>query len=117
MPVVTLTDITLRSLRPTPGKQVTYIDKSLKGFGVRVNERGMSYVLTVGPERQRIKIADVGVVALKDARTKAKTILAEKQLGIAKPKLHPPSTKRKSFSSPSVRARTSLAPCGTTRVF
>jgi len=46
MPVVTLTDITLRSLRPTPGKQVTYIDKSLKGFGVRVNERGMSYVLT-----------------------------------------------------------------------
>ena len=46
MPVVTLTDITLRSLRPTSGKQVTYIDKSLKGFGVRVNERGMSYVLT-----------------------------------------------------------------------
>ncbi len=33
MPVVTLTDITPR---PTPGKQVTYIDKSLKGFGVRV---------------------------------------------------------------------------------
>lgn len=89
MPIVTLTDITLRSLRPTPGKQVTYIDKSLKGFGVRVNERGMSYVLTFGPERQRIKIADVGVVPLKDARTKAKTILAERQIGIAKPEAAP----------------------------
>jgi integrase len=89
MPVVILTDITLRSLRPTPGKQVTYIDKSLKGFGVRVNERGMSYVLTFGPGRQRIKIADVGIVPLKDARTKAKTILAEKQLGIAKPEAAP----------------------------
>jgi hypothetical protein len=59
MPVVTLTNITLRSLRPIPGKQVTYIDKSLKGFGVRVNERGMSYVLTFGPGRQRIKIAQM----------------------------------------------------------
>ena len=56
---------------------------------MRVNERGMSYVLTFGPERQRIKIADVGIVPLKDARTKAKTILAEKQLGIAKPKAAP----------------------------
>jgi integrase len=89
MPVVTLTDITLRSLRPTPGKQVTYVDKSLKGFGVRVNERGMSYVLTFGPDRRRIKIADVGVVPLKDARTKAKTILAEMQLGLAKPEAAP----------------------------
>jgi integrase len=90
MPVVTLTDITVRSLRPTPGKQVTYLDKGLKGFGVRVSPAGgMTYVITVGEERQRIKIADVGIVALKDARTKAKTILAEKQLGIAKPEQAP----------------------------
>lgn len=90
MPVVTLTDITLRSLRPVQGKQVTYIDKSLKGFGVRVTEAGaMSYVLTLGRERRRIKIADVGIVPLKDARARAKTILAEKQLGIAKPETSP----------------------------
>ncbi len=117
MPVVTLTDITLRSLRPTPGKQVTYIDKSLKGFGVRVNERGMSYVLPFGPGRQRIKIANVGVIPLKDARTKAKTILAEKQLGIAKPEAAPSFDEAKPSFSPSVRARTSLVPCGTTRTF
>jgi hypothetical protein len=54
-----------------------------------LNERGMSYVLTFGPERQRIKIADVGIVPLKDARIKAKTILAEKQLGILKPEAAP----------------------------
>ena len=86
MPLVTLTDITLRSLRPVPGKQVTYIDKSLKGFGVRVTEAGaMSYVLTHGPDRRRVKLGDVGIVPLKAAWTKAKTILAEKQLGIAMP--------------------------------
>ena len=49
----------------------------------------MSFVLTVGPERQRIKIADVGGVPLKDARSKTKTILAEKQPGIAKPEVAP----------------------------
>jgi site-specific recombinase XerD len=86
MPVVTLTDVTLRNLKPTPGKQVTYIDKALKGFGVRVSETGaMSYVLTYGADRKRIKIGDVGVATLKGARERAKTLLAEKQLGIAKP--------------------------------
>ena len=34
MPVITLTDISLRNLKPAPGKQVTYFDRSLKGFGV-----------------------------------------------------------------------------------
>ena len=90
MPVVNLTDVTLRRLRPVPGRQITYIDKTLKGFGVRVTEAGaMSYVLTLGRDRQRIKIADVGIVPLKDARTKAKTILAEKLLGIGKPETSP----------------------------
>ena len=32
MPIVTLTDIMPGILRPVAGKQVTYIDKSLKGF-------------------------------------------------------------------------------------
>jgi integrase len=90
MPVVTLTDLTIRNLKPVPGRQVTYVDKSLKGFGIRVTENGiMSYVLTMGANRQRIKIADVGVVKLSDARTKAKTLLAEKQLGVHKPTASP----------------------------
>lgn len=35
MPVITLTDLAIRNLKAVPGKQVTYLDKSLKGFGVR----------------------------------------------------------------------------------
>jgi integrase len=83
MPVIVLTDITLRNLKPVPGKQVTYIDRSLKGFGVRISENGArSYVLTYGANRQRIKLGDVGILKLADARQKAKNILAERQLGV-----------------------------------
>jgi hypothetical protein len=83
MPVVSLTDISIRHLKPVPGKQVTYTDRSLKGFGIRVTERGaMTYVLVVGANRKRIKIGDVGILRLADARTAARTRLAEKQLGI-----------------------------------
>lgn len=82
MPVVTLTDISIRSLKPKVGQRVTYFDKSLKGFGVRVSETGHgSYVLVVGANRQRVKIGDVGTVKLAVARQAARTLLAEKQLG------------------------------------
>jgi integrase len=85
MPTVALTDITIRNLKPVAGKQVTYIDRSLKGFGVRVSgTSAMSYVLTYGAERRRIKLGDVGIISLKDARSKARDVLAEHQLGISK---------------------------------
>jgi integrase len=86
MPTVALTDITIRNLKPVAGRRITYIDKSLKGFGVRVTENGaMSYVLSYGPNRKRVKLGDVGIVKLADARQQAKTILAERQLGIRQP--------------------------------
>ena len=82
MPVVTLTDLTVRMLKPVPGKRVTYLDKGLKGFGVRVTPTGQkSYVLVMGANRQRIKLGDVGLVKLADARDRAKDLLAQKQLG------------------------------------
>jgi hypothetical protein len=40
MPTVTLTDMTIRALEPAEGKRVTYLDKYLEGFGVRVTENG-----------------------------------------------------------------------------
>ena len=56
MPTVTLTDRTIPHLKPEPGKQVIYVDRALKGFGVRVSKHGrMSYVLTYGANRERIK--------------------------------------------------------------
>src|SRR6266508_6243477 len=82
MPLVTLTDITVRNLKPVEGKQVIYIDKTLKGFGVRITEHGAkSSVLTYGPDRKRVKIGDANLIRLSDARTEARRILAEKTLG------------------------------------
>lgn len=83
MPIVTLTDISVRTLKPVAGKQVTYIDRHLKGFGVRISEKGaMSWVLVYGPRRQRVKLGDVGIVSLKDARKAARDLLSQHQLGI-----------------------------------
>ena len=61
MPSIALTDLTVRNLKPVPGKRVTYLDKALKGFGVRVTEHGAkSYVLTYGEDRKRITLGIVG---------------------------------------------------------
>jgi hypothetical protein len=79
-----LTDLTVRSLKPVPGKRVTYLDKAIKGFGVRVTENGAkSFIPTYGEDRKRITLGIVGIVALKDARDKAKDILAKRQLDTA----------------------------------
>ena len=87
MPTVALTDLTIKNLKPVAGKRVTYIDRTLRGFGVRVSETGeMSYVLTYGPNRTRVKLGKVGVLKLVEARTKARTILAERQLGVHRPR-------------------------------
>ena len=76
-----LTDLTVRHLKPVPGKRVTYLDKAIKGFGVRITENGIkTFVLTYGRDRKRVKLGDVGILALKDARDKAKDILAKRQL-------------------------------------
>jgi hypothetical protein len=56
MPVITLTDLAIRHLKPETGKQVTYLDKSLKGFGVRVGAESMTYILIYGPNRTRVKL-------------------------------------------------------------
>src|SRR5687768_13344215 len=81
VPTIALTDLTVRNLKPVAGKRVTYLDKAIKGFGVRVTDTGQkSFVLTYGEDRKRIKLGDVGIIALKDAREKAKDILAKRQL-------------------------------------
>jgi hypothetical protein len=60
MPTITLTDLTIRNLQPVAGKRVTYLDKSLSGFGVRITENGIkTFVLTYGEARKRVKPGDV----------------------------------------------------------
>ena len=87
MPAVHLTDITLRSLKLPEKGQVTYWDKSLKGFGLRCSQGGTrSYVVMHGAERRLTTIGRCGILKLAEARAEAKTILAETMLGKRRPK-------------------------------
>lgn len=76
-----LTDISIRSLKTPERGAVIYWDDSLGGFGVRVSSGGTkSFVLTYGRARRRVTIGTVGRMALKDARSRARIILAEHEL-------------------------------------
>ena len=104
IPTIALTDLAVKHLKPVEGKRITYLDKSLKGFGVMVTPSGhASYVLTYGPERRRIKLGDVGVVKLADARAQARDRLSRHRLGLEKetgsPTLNRPAAKLTSLAS------------------
>jgi integrase len=87
MPIKNLTDVTVKSLPTPPKGHVFYIDEDLPGFAVRVTSNGAkSYVLTYGKDRKRITLGSVGIVPLRDARKRARDILADFQLnGSQKP--------------------------------
>ena len=79
-----LTDISIRALKPPEKGQVMYWDGSLSGFGVRVSQGGTkTFVVVHGRRRIRTTIGRVGVVKLAEARKKARDVLAEETLGIA----------------------------------
>ena len=83
MPKVTLTEITLKSLPLPSSGQTTYWDESTPGFGVRVSLGGTkSYVVVHGVNRQRETLGRYPTITLKQARDKAKTLLAEITLGV-----------------------------------
>ena len=85
MPKAVLTELTIRHLEAPVRGQRIFLDKNgPTGFGVRVTEHAArSYVLTYGADRKRVKLGDVGIVKLAEARAKAKDILAKQQLGQA----------------------------------
>src|SRR5258708_15628150 len=77
-----LTDISIRNLKAPEKGQTTYSDDGLPGFGVRVSQGGTkTFVLVYGRARRRATIGRVGVIKLKDARDRARHILAERTLG------------------------------------
>src|SRR5205823_11405342 len=57
-------------------------DDTLPGFGVRIGSQTKTFVLTLGDDRRRITIGRYPIVSLAQARGKAKTILAKRQLGL-----------------------------------
>ena len=85
MPKNRLTDISVRALKPPAQGQVTYWDKSLAGFGVRVSQGGAkTFVLVYGANRRRISIGRFPAIKLSNARMEAKRLIAEHTLGRAR---------------------------------
>lgn len=82
MPVVHLTDITVKNLQPPEAGQVMYTDHDLPGFGVRVSQGGVKAFVLVHPRtRVRTTLGRYPVVKLQQARQKATQLLAERALG------------------------------------
>jgi hypothetical protein len=79
---MSLTDRFIANLEPPQEGQKTYLDKSIKGFGVRISSGGSkAFVLVHGKERRRITIGHYPIITLAQARAEAKKILAETTLG------------------------------------
>ncbi len=74
MPSVLLTDVSIRALRPSD-TYVTWYDKALPTFGVRVGKRSKTFVVMLGKERKRLPLGKSPAVSLQDARQRARDIL------------------------------------------
>lgn len=85
MPKAVLTDISVRALKAPARGQSTVWDAN-SPVGVRVSAGGAkTFIVLVGSGKRRT-IGKFGIITLAEARAEAKRILAEKTLGIAKPK-------------------------------
>jgi integrase len=82
----TLTELAIRATDPPPIGTVTLWDGSLKHFGLRVSRGGAkSFIVLLGSGRRQA-IGRWPTITLAQARTKAKTILAERTLGKHQPR-------------------------------
>ena len=81
----TLTDLAVRAAEPPQNGARTLWDGSLKHFGLRVSQGGAkSFIVLLGSGRRQA-IGRWPTISLAQARTKAKTILAERTLGRHQP--------------------------------
>ena len=84
MPRTRLTDMTVRTLKPSLKGQTDYWDQTLAGFGCRVSQGG-SKTFLLKHDNRRITIGKYPVVTLANARNEAKRLLAEFTLGRLRP--------------------------------
>jgi len=82
---VQFTDTAIRSF-PAPNKGQSYFwDEKLRGFGVRVSDKGTrTFLILIGSGRRQT-LGRYPLLTLADARTEAKRLLAEKTLGKIRP--------------------------------
>lgn len=81
---IALTEISIRSLKPTDGR-ITYWDAGMPNFGVRVGVRRKTFVVLVGDARQRVTLGHYGEISLADARKAARARLAEGEQDAKRP--------------------------------
>jgi hypothetical protein len=82
--VPSLTDATIRAA-PVPAKGQKTIWDGLKGFGIRLSQGGSKTFIVLIRSGRRRTIGRYPAVSLSEARTEARRILAEKQLGKLRP--------------------------------
>jgi integrase len=75
MPRLHLTDISVRSLKPSKGS-VTYWDDTTPSFGIRVGKNAKTWTVMRGRDRERVKIGHYPDLSLAEARTAAKRLLS-----------------------------------------
>jgi len=82
---VQFTDTTIRAF-PAPNKGQSYFwDEKLRGFGIRVSDKGTRTFLVLIGSGRRQTLGRYPLLTLADARTEAKRLLAEKTLGKIRP--------------------------------
>ena len=102
------TDRTIAAIPSPEHGQRLYTEDTIPGFGLRVGATAKAFVLTMREERRRITIGRYPIVSLAQAREKAKSLLAKRQLG---PDHHPTpffGEEREQFHS-SRRARIAMS--------
>jgi integrase len=78
MPVAHLTDLFIQRLQPAD-PHVTYYDRMLPSFGIRVGKRSRTFVIMKGQNRKRIPLGRYPEISLKHARDRAKVLLCSSQ--------------------------------------
>lgn len=77
MPILCLTDKTIRALKPPPEGQVIYFDTHLTGFAIRLSQGGARTFLCVhGRHRTKTTIGRYPILTLQQARRRAREVLA-----------------------------------------
>lgn len=79
MAKVLITDIVARTAKPASGKQFSIWDTATRGFGLRVNPQGTkTWQVMVGDERKRVTVGRYPDMSLKEARSRALSIIANR---------------------------------------
>ena len=108
MPKILLTELSVRGLCLPARGQVTYWDRQLTGFGIRVSQGGTkTFCVVHGAKRQRLTIGRYPLVPLTAARKRARELLLSASLNPNKqPSLPFPEVRRRYLTSrkPEIRA-------------